>query len=74
MNAPFLAPRLHLAPPEPAPEVIADLFLDLDEVERTAQQLRHQLSGFRQKFMQRERCYGPDMGTYRREVERRAGR
>ena len=74
MNAPFLTPRLHLDQPEPAPEVIADLFLDLDEAEQTVRQIRRQLSGFREKFMTRERSFGLDLDTYRREVERRAGR
>jgi gamma-glutamyl:cysteine ligase YbdK (ATP-grasp superfamily) len=56
----------------PPPEVIADLFRDLDEAEREARQVRAQLDQLRQRHMLRERCWGLDLNAFRREIERKA--
>ena len=72
MNAPFATARLTIAQQEPPPEVIAELFLDLDEIEAERTAIMRRLSDYRQKFMARERCYGLDQSAYRREIEARA--
>ena len=74
MNAPFHAPRLHIAPQQPDPAVIAEVFDDLEDAEREVQRIRAQLNQQRQSFMQAERMWGLDLSAYRAEIMRRAGR
>lgn len=56
----------------PSPQVLADLFRDLDAAEAEARQIRRQIDRYRQQHMIRERCWGIDMTAFRREIERRA--
>ncbi len=56
----------------PSPEVIADLFRDLDEAEAQVREIKRQLNECRQRHMLRERCWGIDLTAFRREIERRA--
>lgn len=74
MNAPFHAQRLHIAPQPVAPQVVAELFDDLEEAEMEVRRIRAQLNQQRQDFMQAERIWGLDLSAYRAEIMRRAGR
>lgn len=56
----------------PAPEIVRDLFRDLDEAEAEVRAIRRQLDECRQRHMVRERCWGIDLTAFRREIERRA--
>ena len=74
MNVPFSTQRLHIAPQLVSPEVIAELFDDLEEAETEVRRIRAQLNQQRQSFMQAERMWGIDLTAYRSEIMRRAGR
>lgn len=56
----------------PAPEVVRDLFRDLDEAKAQVREIERQLHECRQRHMVRERCWGIDLTAFRREIERRA--
>ncbi len=56
----------------PAPEVVRDLFRDLDEAKAQVREIERQLNECRQRHMLRERCWGIDLTAFRREIERRA--
>jgi hypothetical protein len=74
MNAPFHTQRLHIAPQPVAPQIVAELFDDLEEAELEVRRIREQLNRLRQDFMQSERVWGLDLSAYRAEIMRRAGR
>ena len=70
----FRSQRLHVVAQPTPPQVLAEVFDDLERAECEVRRIREVLNRERQDFMARERLWGIDLTAFCSEIMRRAGR